>query len=555
MKALSFIKEAESNAEKAKAAAMANIMKQKAEIDARNAEVEKNKVEPAAPKAPEYDVEEYKKLLSWHDWYYDYSDDHSVWQRGHGERQDLYRMQDAIDSDYKIWNQYAPDMYKRVKTAEGKSTLPPHLAKLFNPDGTCKDPEMQKRWEEIVRKNNAKKKLQSKWIDATPPGYGPADESCGSSHKKKKKVSEQDLDNELEYTGKLHPSIDFTSEHDDPSFCYDCKLVSTTHGEIDTEHDEADVVCPRCGSEAYVEASPEEIDKYASPESGMNEAEGQKPYVCVHAKKGKYECHADTTYGAAKQAAQHWKLKSTAGIDVHLADKEMAWSEGFASDAQRKAAFASGYDPKKKKKKSESIEESIHLQHELEPGIYKHVSRDIMISIQDDGSVEFIEPAEWEIEGDQEYLEYVQDMLDEPSVWTTDLDEAISEGTDLGQLGNGVLLNQFNMGKGVVGLQITSNKNTGYVHLDLDAAKDLQKKLDQWIGMRDKGELARPGDMDESIENLESLTEAQFDEAAGEKDACYHKVKSRYKVWPSAYASGALVQCRKVGAKNWGNKD
>lgn len=39
-----------------------------------------------------------------------------------------------------------------------------------------------------------------------------------------------------------------------------------------------------------------------------------------------------------------------------------------------------------------------------------------------------------------------------------------------------------------------------------------------------------------------------------EKDACYHKVRSRYKVWPSAYASGALVQCRKKGAANWGNK-
>ena len=50
------------------------------------------------------------------------------------------------------------------------------------------------------------------------------------------------------------------------------------------------------------------------------------------------------------------------------------------------------------------------------------------------------------------------------------------------------------------------------------------------------------------------LTEAQFDEAAGEKDACYHKVKARYDVWPSAYASGALVKCREVGAKNWGNK-
>ncbi len=50
------------------------------------------------------------------------------------------------------------------------------------------------------------------------------------------------------------------------------------------------------------------------------------------------------------------------------------------------------------------------------------------------------------------------------------------------------------------------------------------------------------------------ITEAQFDEAAGKKDACYHKVKARYDVWPSAYASGALVKCRKVGAANWGNK-
>ena len=63
----------------------------------------------------------------------------------------------------------------------------------------------------------------------------------------------------------------------------------------------------------------------------------------------------------------------------------------------------------------------------------------------------------------------------------------------------------------------------------------------------------------ENVMNLEELvgkpiTEAQFDEAAGKKDACYHKVKARYDVWPSAYASGALVKCRKVGAKNWGNK-
>ena len=37
------------------------------------------------------------------------------------------------------------------------------------------------------------------------------------------------------------------------------------------------------------------------------------------------------------------------------------------------------------------------------------------------------------------------------------------------------------------------------------------------------------------------------------KDACYYKVRSRYDVWPSAYGSGALVKCRKVGAANWGD--
>jgi hypothetical protein len=64
----------------------------------------------------------------------------------------------------------------------------------------------------------------------------------------------------------------------------------------------------------------------------------------------------------------------------------------------------------------------------------------------------------------------------------------------------------------------------------------------------------------ESVMNIskEELTEMileEYCEILSEKqDACYHKVKARYDVWPSAYASGALVKCRKVGAKNWGNK-
>jgi hypothetical protein len=46
----------------------------------------------------------------------------------------------------------------------------------------------------------------------------------------------------------------------------------------------------------------------------------ERPYVAVHAKKGTHETHATSSYDAAKKAAAHWKLKSTDGIDSHLAD-------------------------------------------------------------------------------------------------------------------------------------------------------------------------------------------------------------------------------------------
>ena len=36
------------------------------------------------------------------------------------------------------------------------------------------------------------------------------------------------------------------------------------------------------------------------------------------------------------------------------------------------------------------------------------------------------------------------------------------------------------------------------------------------------------------------------------KDACYHKVKAGEKVFPSAYASGRIAKCRKVGGANYG---
>jgi len=60
----------------------------------------------------------------------------------------------------------------------------------------------------------------------------------------------------------------------------------------------------------------------------VTEAE-ERDYICVHAKKGKYECSGTSSYAAAKKAAEHWGLKSTAGIDAHLADEEKTATENI----------------------------------------------------------------------------------------------------------------------------------------------------------------------------------------------------------------------------------
>jgi len=73
--------------------------------------------------------------------------------------------------------------------------------------------------------------------------------------------------------------------------------------------------------------------------------------------------------------------------------------------------------------------------------------------------------------------------------------------------------------------------------------QDQRQKQD--IGLVESGKM--------KINEVVGITEEEFEKLAEKQDACYHKVKSRYKVWPSAYASGALVQCRKKGAANWGN--
>ena len=78
-----------------------------------------------------------------------------------------------------------------------------------------------------------------------------------------------------------------------------------------------------------------------------------------------------------------------------------------------------------------------------------------------------------------------------------------------------------------------------------------KKKEEDMVAMKKKKKNMYAG-YDPEGETISEVKDKKG-KGSGTKDACYHKVKSRYSVWPSAYASGALVKCRKVGAANWGN--
>lgn len=80
-------------------------------------------------------------------------------------------------------------------------------------------------------------------------------------------------------------------------------------------------------------------------------------------------------------------------------------------------------------------------------------------------------------------------------------------------------------------------------------SKEANKQMHRRIAMTD------PAGRKQAILNKEEVVteEDKKGSGSGKKDACYKKVKASASVWPSAYASGRLVQCRKKGAANYGN--
>jgi hypothetical protein len=64
-------------------------------------------------------IELYREKLGWHDWTYEYSDDHRVWQKGTQQRDELKGIELellALGTTMKeiktIWNEYAPEMFR-----------------------------------------------------------------------------------------------------------------------------------------------------------------------------------------------------------------------------------------------------------------------------------------------------------------------------------------------------------------------------------------------------------------------------------------------------------
>ncbi len=104
---------------------------------------------------------------------------------------------------------------------------------------------------------------------------------------------------------------------------------------------------------------------------------------------------------------------------------------------------------------------------------------------------------------------------------------------------------------------VSSSKRASMSKSERLSAARRKKKADP--GQQQKSGAAKPTyvstDKPKKKMKEENIIESdKKGKGSGTKDACYHKVKSRYSVWPSAYASGALVKCRKKGAANWGNK-
>jgi len=72
------------------------------------------------------------------------------------------------------WTSFDVTVKEMMEAHQGQG-LPPHLAKLFDKDGSFKDPKTQKKYQDMIDRQG--KTRLSKVTDVTPKGYGPKEEN------------------------------------------------------------------------------------------------------------------------------------------------------------------------------------------------------------------------------------------------------------------------------------------------------------------------------------------------------------------------------------------
>jgi len=140
--------------------------KEKAAVDAKEKEKLANKIKYSD--SPE--MEEYIKLLKSHDWTYDYSDDHSVWQRGSKEADAIRRLGDKVDPDRELYKKHSPfyddvkdeSQYTPTRDKEDLEAKKKALQDLQADPNTTKDPELKK---EIMKRKAALDKDANEMMD------------------------------------------------------------------------------------------------------------------------------------------------------------------------------------------------------------------------------------------------------------------------------------------------------------------------------------------------------------------------------------------------------
>ena len=202
------------------------------------------------------------------------------------------------------WTSFDVNVNEIIEAHQGQG-LPPHLAKLFDKDGNFKDPKTQKKYQDMIDRQGKK---NFKITDVTPKGYGP----------------KEDLDSKDKET--IEPIIK------------QLKKAVTAHG------DQAKQLQKDIKDET-------DLKEYGSMNAEMMKKEMMKKMEMMKA-----EADPEKMEMMRKEMMKEMDKMPEMMKKEMMKKMEMAMKEGFASDAQRKAAFASGYKEKGKKKKEEVSE-------------------------------------------------------------------------------------------------------------------------------------------------------------------------------------------------------